>query len=142
MVEVKLYLYKSLADPWGSDGWDKSPIFKTLEVDGNETFWGKPLLVDGKFYRVVMGAGDNRFAIDEMKNYKHDEDLDKLREVNEDVIICPVCGNVEADPYEYPENEDDDHECEGCGSILSWNRDYTVTYTVDVKKINTFKELR
>ncbi len=138
--EIKLYLNQEIVDRCSENSYEKSPIFKAIKVDDNEDIWDKPLFVDDKFYHVCCRQGNNH-TIRELEYYKFNEDLSYLDEDNEDNIKCPVCGYEESDCYEYDNDECDNHQCQGCGSTLSWSREYTVTYNTVAKKVNQFKKI-
>lgn len=140
MKEVKIYLSDKLIQLKNfQHDWDNSPVFKTLKVEDDCDLWNSPIKVKDEFYNVCMSQGDN-YCIDKLDFYNYEDDIQNMVEYNEDNILCPVCGYEETDCWEYSNNEEDEHECQGCGSILSWEREYTVTYKTKVVNRSNFIE--
>ena len=136
MKTIKLYLDKDVRknDSFISL-WNESLIFNTIEIEEDLNIWDTLLKINNKHYYVCSGQ-DNNYSIKELEYYKGDNEIDELEECCDDCIKCPVCGYEESDCHEYSADEEDNHICGHCGSILSWNREYSVTYTTEVIKIN------
>jgi hypothetical protein len=140
LKKIKIYLSEKLKGDICNTDWKNSPILKTALIKDDEDIWNSPLCIDNKFYNVCMCCRNN-FVVDELEYYKVDNDLEDLEEINSDNIKCPVCGYEESDCNEYSSDSDDEHICQGCGSELSWEREYSVDYIVKVNKIKEVKEL-
>lgn len=141
MKKVKLYLRENLVEEEICEvKWDESPVFTVTTIGDNEDLWYKPLKIGGEFYSVSMSQGD-KYAVSKMDYYNCGEDIECLEDVYEGNIVCPVCGCVETDCFEYTEDECEEHICGNCGSVLSWEREYTVNYIVKAKKINEVKKI-
>lgn len=138
MKEVRIFLIDDITDMLSD--YNTIPAIKTLKIPKNESLWGQPLKIDGKFYTVGCSQGEN-YGVHELKYYKYDEDIQDLDSYNEDEIKCPVCGYEESDCWEYTQGEADEYECGYCGSILTWSREISVSYSTTVKRINEFKEI-
>lgn len=52
---------------------------------------------------------------------------------NETEIICPYCGHVYSDSWEYGESEDD-VICESCGKVFDLLVEHTTTYSTFMQK--------
>lgn len=141
MKEAKIYLDEKIInkDNFMTD-WGNSPVFKTIMIEDNENLWDNAIKINDDFYSVCCSQGQN-YAVYKLDFYDSDEDLELLVDYNEDNLRCPVCGYEESDCWEYSSDSEDEHECQGCGSILSWEREYTVTYETKVIKRNEFKEI-
>lgn len=64
-----------------------------------------------------------------VNNYEWDE----YKTFNEDHIICPYCGNVDEDSWEYSDDEGE-IDCGRCGREFNYTRDIAVKYTTTPKK--------
>lgn len=64
------------------------------------------------------------------------ECMDELHALNKwqneqwhtDYIICPYCGYENRDSWEC-DDEDDEFECDVCGEVFEYERNYEITYT-------------
>lgn len=50
-------------------------------------------------------------------------------------ITCPHCGNEDRDSWEASDS-DDDHHCDTCGSVFSYERNIEITYSSSVIERN------
>lgn len=138
----KLNLYKETVGKndsrWDYD-WEKSPIFRTIEVEDDVDIWNTPMMIDGKFYCCCCAQGDC-FKITELNYFKFDEDVSELETYGEDEITCPVCGSKQSESWEYS-CDSDEHICEDCGSKYEWERQVEVTYNSQATKIGEHIEI-
>jgi hypothetical protein len=138
----RLKLYKEVVHKVGNRfdyDWDRSPIFKTIEVEDDFDIWSTPMFINGKFYSVSCRAEDN-CEIVELDYFKFDADEEDLDNFGEDEITCPVCGSKQSDSWEYS-CDSDNHICEDCGSEYEWERVVDVTYSSQAINIGKHIEL-
>lgn len=119
--------------------WDKSLIFRVIEVEDNVDIWSTPMLIDGKFYYCCCSQGDC-YKISELDYFKFDSDEEELETFGEDEITCPVCGSKQSECWEYSCDRDE-HTCENCGSKYEWERHIEVTYSSQATKIGEHIEI-
>jgi ribosomal protein L37AE/L43A len=139
MKELKIYLRDDIEDLL-EETFEGIPILKTITIPDDEDIWTIPLLINSKFYHTCMSYKNN-YAVKELEYFKCEEDVKDLEEYAEDNIKCPVCGYEELDSWEYSEDEEEEHRCDHCNSILAWQREHTVIYNIQVKKISEFKKV-
>lgn len=114
---------------------------KFLGEFSSEIDFGDTLEINGLIYKICSatcnkeGGYSEAIAEEIILN-----DKDEIGETCESELTCPVCGYEESDSWELSDSEED-HECGGCGAVLSYERDFTVEYRAslveypDVKKI-------
>lgn len=127
MKKIELYLDDDFKDIF--QDWDEVKVYKTLSVADDIDLWGRAINLEGKFYSVCCSQG-NKYAIQELEQFNIEED----NTYDEEDIKCPVCGYEVGDSWEISE-DNGEHECSGCGAILEWSREVTVSYSAEVKKL-------
>ena len=119
------------------EGFDEKIKYSILQTK-EEIDWDDTLKINGKLYSIwsALPRGDDKcFCVDEFR-FKEDPDY-KI----ENNITCPYCGEQMSDSWDYGESEDN-HYCDTCGSIYSWERVVTVDYRSDpVSKNEEIKEI-
>ena len=126
MRKIELYLdndFKNIMQEW-----NEVEVFKVLSVDDNVDLWNRAISLDGKFY-TVCGSQGNKYRVRELEQFNIEED----NTYDEEDIKCPICGYEVGDSFEISE-ESGEYECSGCGAILEWSREVTVSYSAEVKK--------
>ena len=86
--------------------------------------------IAGKLARFCMKSGEDYACIEFMGK------LPKQDEISfSENITCPHCGNENGDSWEASDNDDECY-CENCGSVFSYERDITVTYSSKIIERN------
>lgn len=137
----KLKLYKEpvkKVDRFDYD-WERSTIFRVIEVEDEVDIWSTPMFIDGKFYYCCCAHGDC-YKVSELDYFKFDEEVEELETFGEDEITCPVCGSKQSDSWEYS-CDSDEHTCGECGSEYEWERQVEVTYSSQATKIGGYIEI-
>lgn len=146
---IEIYDY---ADLGNKRSWDYSMNGKTPKEDGIDPIcttnkdieMGDVLVINEKAYSIcaLTCKGQKcRMAFVHAITNKHFLDFidgtDEPESIyDEDVLICPYCGNNE-ESFELPD-ENDEHECPNCGSIFSYQRIVSVSYdSQPVRKTNS-----
>lgn len=133
---MKIFDY---ADLGGKYSWDYSSKGVTPKIDGilpiMETdkiiVMGDVLIIDDVVYVVssMSGKGDTYYAayVEKAKNQNvflyNEEPVDQNYKSE---ITCPYCG-YRREGWEM-EDEEDNFECENCGSTFSYQREVSVSY--------------
>ena len=85
--------------------------------------------ITGKLARVCMLSEDN-FYIEFIESMPKKDEIDFS--IN---ITCPHCGNENTDSWDASDS-DDEHYCDTCGSVFSYERNVEVTYSSSVIERN------
>ena len=95
-----------------------APLFELQQYDLCSLYAHK-----GKTYRIVKYSRDLQAAEAEELTLN-----DNLKEVcNDSTLLCPLCGYDHKDSWELGDS-DDEHVCDRCGAILSFERLVSVSY--------------
>lgn len=87
--------------------------------------------LNGKEVHVCMFGCDGNYAcIDYIEDMPKKSNLSSKHE-----ITCPHCGSESSDSWEASDS-DDNHDCEVCGSVFSYERQIEVTYSSTIVKRN------
>ena len=127
---MKVYLNDVTKTRWWEADFIIANEYKfLLETNTTEDVWGKPLLINGKYYIVCMGSEKKEgqyiyVVVDEIKIPDDEESY------GED-FKCPYCGAIMVDAYELSEDSSE-YDC-GCGATLEYEREYSCTYSISVK---------
>lgn len=99
------------------------------EIEGIQSMPDSLVQIQGKLAHVCMMAESDLYI-------EYVGDIPKLDEVDfSDEITCPHCGNEDRDSWEAGDS-DDAHGCDTCGSIFSYERDVSVSYSSKIVERN------
>lgn len=102
-------------------------------VDVIESF-NELINIKGSLYTVNRASFDGHGGYSMMIVTKVElENEDDCEDTIEENVTCPVCGYVESDSWELPE-DDDEYECGNCHAVLSYCRNVTVEYHTELKE--------
>ena len=146
---MKIFDY---ADLGRKRSWDYSELGITPEADGISHVYetdkridvGDILIIENAAYTVcgLSGKGDTYHTayVQKLNNQAVYIENKEPRDQNyTSEITCPFCG-CEIESWEM-DDEDDDYECENCGSRFSYQREVSVSYCSQPKYKAVAKKL-
>lgn len=127
-MEIILYLQNENNHKIGSRDWHKMKEFKRFEIDDSIKLTENPIKINNKYYTWSSCCIKHKhFIIKEIESFDMENDTANYNSN----LICPVCGYENLDSFELDE-QDSNYRCENCFSVLSYEREITVTYNADL----------
>ena len=91
---------------------------------------GLNLEIDNKVYHVCSLSHGKKMAGANVIEFNEEVEEEEYH----DDFKCPYCGHINNDAFEL--EDEGETECGHCGSLLEYNREITISYSVTPKKKN------
>lgn len=126
---MKVYLFSDCLKTIHGDPLQDSQSI--CEISNIDVFPDSLVRVKGRLARVCMIANSEGCIYIEFMGSMLKKDEISFSEN----ITCPHCGSEDSDSWEADDN-DDEHECEDCHSVFSYERNVDVTYSSKIIERN------
>ena len=124
---MKVYLFSDYLKTIHSEPLQESQ--SVCEINAVNSMPNSLVLIMGKLARVCMLSEDNIY-IEFMGEIPKEDDI-----YCSDNITCPNCGHEDRDSWEASDSDDEKY-CETCGSVFSYERNVSVTYSSSIIERN------